>query len=151
MTADMFKWRITDNLSDIQQAIMVRVGTNGIPLPSQTQYRDHAVRVSQSEGGMARHGYRNFESLWLKLTPCQADDLRTIVDNTKPENGGSGLLYMTIKPLDGSNVDWMDISGKPDLSDIAPDAPIIGAVGYIHSNIKLRLNNVAVISTDPTF
>jgi hypothetical protein len=148
--ADIFKWRITDSsaAADLQRSLLVRLG---IPTPSQSQYRDHSQRISQSEGGIARHGYNNVEVLWTKLTPCQADTLRDIVDNSKAAAGGTGFLYMTIKPLDGSGVKWMDVAGKADLSDIAPDAPIIGASDYIHSNIVLRLNNVTVTSTDPTF
>jgi hypothetical protein len=82
------------------------------------------------------------------LSPNQAADLKDLVDAAIAANG---LLYATIKPLDGSGVAWMDISGYPDLSDIAPDAPIIGADGYMHSNILLNFNNVTVISTSPSF
>ena len=144
-TADLFKWRMTDTLVDLERSLLVRYG---IPTPSQVQYKDHTKRVSQSEGGIVRHGYRNLEVLWLKLDQCQADSVRDFYEAAK---AGAGLLYMTVKPLDGRNVAWMDVSGRPDLSDIAPDAPIIGARGYIHSNIKLTLNNVVVITEDPTF
>ena len=77
--------------------------------------------------------------------------MRTIIEDTKPDNGGTGFLYVTMKPLDGSTVQWMDIAGKADLGDIAPEAPIIGASGYIHSNILLKLNNITITDTDPTF
>jgi hypothetical protein len=143
--SDMLKWRITDTLADLQRSLFLRYD---IPSPSQVQYKDHSQRISQGEGGMARHGYRNLEVLWLKLTPGQADTVRDFVESAK---AGSGLLYMTVKPLEGTSVEWMDVSGKPDLSDIAPDAPVISASGYIHSNIKLTLNNVTVIDTTPTF
>ena len=143
--SDLLKWRITDTLANLERSLFLRYG---IPSPSQSQYKDHSQRISQGEGGMARHGYRNLEVLWLKITPCQADSIRDFVESAK---SGSGLLYMTVKPLDGTSVEWMDISGKPDLSDIAPDAPLIAASGYIHSNIKLTLNNVTIIDTTPTF
>jgi len=144
-TSDLFKWRISNTLGGLTRNLFIRYG---IPTPSQVQYKDHTKRVSQGEGGMARHGYRNLEILWLKLDPCQADTVRDFYEAAK---SGTGLLYLTVKPLDGRNVEWMDVSGKPDLSDIAPDSPIIGADGYMHSNIKLTLNNVTVITEDPTF
>ena len=144
-TADLLKWRMTDTLADLERSLLVRYG---IPTPNQVQYKDHAKRVSQSEGGIARHGYRNLEVLWLKLDTCQADTVRDFCEAAK---AGAGLLYMTVKPLDGTSVEWMDVSGRPNLSDIAPDSPIVGARGYVHSNIKLTLNNVTVITEDPTF
>ena len=149
-TTDLFKWRMTDSNvgADLQRALFVRLG---IPTPSQVTYRDHTQRISQGDGGIARHGFLNAEILWTKLTPCQAIILRTIVEDTKPDNGGTGFLYVTMKPLDGSTVQWMDIAGKADLGDIAPEAPIIGASGYIHSNILLKLNNITITDTDPTF
>ena len=150
MSADLFKWRMTHSnvAADLQRALLIRLG---IPTPSQITYIDHTQRISQGDGGIARHGYLNAEILWTKLTPCQANVVRGIVEDSRAANGGNGYVYATIKPLDGSGIEWMDIAGKPDLSDLAPEAPIIGASGYIHSDILLKLNNITIISQNPTF
>lgn len=147
-TADLFKWRIANSYAELTANLLVRFN---IPTPSQVSYRNHSQRISQSEGGIARHGYQNIEILWTKLSPCQAKQVRDWVEASKIDNGGNGLLYVTIKPLDGSGVQWMDAAGRADLNDVAPDAPIIGASAYMHSNIVLKINNVTVLSNDPVF
>lgn len=145
MSADIFKWRIANSQAGLTKGTLF---ANGIPTPSQSQYRAYTNKVPQGAGGTARHGNANAEILWTKLSPNQASCLRDFIEAAL---SGTGLLYLTIKPLDGSGIAWMDISGKPDLSDIAPDAPIIGADGYLHSNITLNLNKVVVLDTTPTF
>ncbi len=144
MSADMFKWRIAISQAGLTKGLFVR---HGLPTPSQSQFRDHTIRKKQGDGGTAKHGYANAEILWMKLSPNQASDLKDIVDSIT----ASGLLYMTIKPLDGSGIAFMDIYGKPELSDIAPDAPIVGADGYLHSNVMLTLNDAGILDTTPSF
>ncbi len=146
--ADLYKWRITNNLSTINKGRFVNYG---IPTPSQCSFLDHAIKVAQGEGGIAKHGFQQLTVLWTKLSPNQAADLKDFIKAAHPTNGGNGLLYMTVKPLDGEGWGWYDVSGKPDLEPIAGDAPFVGADGYIHSNIILKLNNANIISTQPNF
>lgn len=145
MSADIFKWRIATTEAGLLKGPFFR---RGLPSPSQVQFRDHSIRVKQGEGATVKHGYKNAEILWTKLSPIQSREIRDLVDFALDN---TGLLYVTIKPLDGTGVDWMDLSGKPNLSDIAPDAPIVGAEGYVQSDIILNLNSIVVLDTTPTF
>ena len=144
---DIFKWRIANAEADLPSNPLF---SHGIPSPTQVEYRDHTTRISQSEGGVARHGYINCKMLWLKLTPNQATIIRDFVDDAK---SGSGLLYLTINRLDGSTsgYGWVDISGRPSLSDIVPDQPIVGASGYLHSNVLLEMSNITILDDTPSF
>jgi len=147
MTSDIFKWRIANTEADLPANPLF---VHNVPSPTQIEYRDHTTRISQSEGGIARHGYINAKILWTKLTPNQASLIRDFVETAK---SGTGLLYMTINKLDGSadSYGWMDVSGRPNLSDIVPDQPIVGATGYLHSNVVLELNNITILDDTPSF
>ena len=144
---DIFRWRIANAEADLPANILFAYG---IPTPTQIEYRDHTTRISQSEGGIARHGYINAKILWTKLTPYQATVIRDFVETAK---SGTGLLYMTINRLDGSTgtYGWIDLSGRPTLADIVPDQPIVGSTGYLHSNIVLELSNITVLDDTPSF
>jgi len=144
---DIFRWRIANAEADLP---MNPLFAHGIPSPTQIEYKDHTTRISQSEGGVARHGYINLKVMWGKLTTSQASTLRTFVETAK---SGTGLLYMTINKLDGSasNYGWVDISGRPTLSDIVPDQPIVASTGYLHSNIVLELSNITILDDTPSF
>ena len=82
------------------------------------------------------------------MTREQAYILRKFVDDA-----GSGLLYMTIQRLDGTkpNYGWVDISGRPDLSDIEPNGPMQFWGGHTHKNVTLTLNNITIVSESPVF
>ena len=148
MSCDIFKWRIATAEADLP---MNPLFAHGIPTPTQIEYRDHTTRISQSEGGVARHGYINCKILWTKLSPNQATTIRDFIDTAKA--GATGLIYLTINKLDGtkSATGWADISGRPSLSDIVPDQPIVGATGYMHSNILLEVSNITILDEDPSF
>jgi hypothetical protein len=147
MTRDIFRWRIANTEADLPMNLLF---THGIPTPTQIEYKDHTTRISQSEGGIARHGYINVKILWTKLSPVQATIIRDFVETAK---SGTGLLFMTINKLDGSadSYGWMDISGRPTLSDIVPDQPMVGSTGYLHSNIILELSNITILDDTPSF
>jgi hypothetical protein len=144
---DIFRWRIANAEADLP---MNPIFAHNIPTPTQTEYKDHTTRISQSEGGVARHGYINFKAMWGKLSPTQANTIKTFVETAK---SGTGLLYMTINRLDGSSdsYGWVDLSGRPTLSDIVPDQPIVGSSGYLHSNIVLELSNITILDETPSF
>lgn len=144
---DIFRWRIANAEVDLP---MNTLFAHSIPSPTQVEYKDHTTRISQSEGGIARHGYINAKILWGKLTPNQAATIRDFVETAK---SGTRLLYMTINRLDGTTgaYGWVDLSGRPTLSDIAPDQPIVGSTGYLHSNIVLELSNITILDDTPSF
>lgn len=144
---DIFKWRIANAEADLPKNPLFAYN---IPTPTQIEYVPWTTRISQSEGGIARHGYIHCKLLWTKLTPNQVTIIRDFVETAK---SGSGLLYLTINRLDGSSsgYGWADISGRPSLSDIVPDQPIVGATGYMHSNVLLELSNITVLDDTPSF
>lgn len=123
----------------------------GLPEPSQVEFKGHTSKSPQSEGGVGRHGYLNVTLLWTKLTLSQANTLRDLYNDSVAQ--ASGLLFMSILRMDGTNPgkDWIDVSGRPDLSDIVADAPIIGARGFMVSNITLKLGNVAIVNDPASF
>jgi hypothetical protein len=120
----------------------------GMGIPSLATYKEYTEKASRGEGGVSRHGYRNCPVLWQKMTRAQAAALRRYVDDA-----GLGLLYLTVQRLDGSNptADWIDISGYPDLSDIAATAPMLFEGSHMHQNVLLTLNNVTVVNENPVF
>jgi hypothetical protein len=142
------RWRIATTEAGLASNWFIGLG---LPEPTQVEYNDHTTKNPQSEGGVAKHGYHNVKLLWTKLSPSQAWQIRSLVDSAIA--GATGTLFMTTTRLDGSNpgVDWIDISGRPDMSQITPEAPIIGASGYSHNNITLTLNNVTVINDPASF
>lgn len=122
----------------------------GIPTPTQIEYRDHSVRVEQSEGSEARHGYHQCTILWLSLTPAQAFAIRLAVEYA---HANGGLLYMTINRAFGNTIgdEWVDVRGRPRLSDIAPAAPLFGSTGgWLAENVTLTLVNVVVLNNPAT-
>lgn len=142
------RWRVATTEAALSNNWFISLG---LPEPTQIEYSDHTIKNSQSEGGTARHGYHTVKIMWSKLSPFQAWTLKNVHDNAKAS--ATGLLFMTVSRLDGSKpgVDWIDISGRPDIGPIAPEQPIIGANGYVHDNVVLALNNVTVLNDPASF
>lgn len=140
--SSIVNWRIATTEGLLPSGLFI---ARGIPTPTQIEYRDHSVRVEQSEGGEARHGYHVFSALWLSLTPEQSYYLRAITEFARTN---SGLLYMTVNRAMGAAIgdEWVDIRGRPRLSDIIPAAPIFASSGWMAQNIQLTLVNVVVLA-----
>lgn len=138
-----YYWRI--GLSDSTLIPMIAAG---IPVPSLCPYKDYTTKSSRSEGGVSRHGYQNCPILWQTMTREQAAALKRFVTLA-----GQGLLYLTIQRLDGTqpSYDWLDISGFPDLSDIAPTPPMSFRGSHLHQNVLLTMNNVSIVTASPVF
>lgn len=139
------RWRIATTEAGLASGWFIGLG---LPEPTQIEYNDHSTKNPQSEGGTARHGYHGARILWRKMSVNQAYQIKNRVDAAIAS--ATGLLFMTIVRLDGSSpgADWIDISARPDMGPIAPEAPIIGATGYSHNNVVLNLNNITVVN-DP--
>jgi hypothetical protein len=142
------RWRIATTEAGLAKNWFIGLG---IPEPTQIEYMDHSVKNAQSEGGTARHGYHSVQLMWRKLSPYQAYQLKSNHDAAVAS--ATGLLFMTVSRLDATNpgADWIDISGRPDMSPVAPEQPIISANGYSHANIILTLNNVSVVNDPASF
>lgn len=139
---NQYNWRIGNSASALYSMI-----TAGIGIPSLATFTDHSARNSGGPGRYFDHGHQRVEILFLRMTRNQAGRLKTYVGNA-----GTGLLYVTIERIDGTkpNFDWIDISGYPALSDLAPVGPM-RAERHIHNNVLLTLNAVTVVEEFPTF
>lgn len=118
----------------------------GVPPPTNTEYRDHAAKVPVSTGGEARHGYRSVTFLWDVLDARQAGVLRGIIE------GAGTTIYATFAKFNGESLgtDWVDVSGKPSMPDLAP-AQTITQQGVIFQNVQLRINAVTILNEPADF
>lgn len=118
-----------------------------IGLPPVVQYfpRDYSTKTSDSEGGTSRGGYLRYEILWTRMDQAQNAVLQRILAEV-----GKGDLYFTGTWWDTSNpvIRWVDLKGKPDLTDPTPNPPASSYGVQVFSTLKLSLNNVVLV-TDP--
>lgn len=136
-------WRIAVSEAALPNGAFI---ARGIPTPTQIEYRDHSVRVEQSEGSEARHGYAQVSLLWLSLTPAQAYAIRAICEFA---HAGTGLVWLTANRAFGNTIgdEWVDLRGRPRLSDIVPAPPLFGSTGgWMAQNVQLTLVNVVVLN-----
>lgn len=121
-----------------------------IPPPTSIEYKDHSVRFSQSQGGLALHGYIAATLFWEQLTTTQAHKLRTKISASLD---GSGFLYMTVPKGNGSSLDvgWIDVRGVPQMPDFTSDGRVAGSSGLSIFNTQLILNNITVIDDPADF
>jgi hypothetical protein len=134
-------WRIATNFANLNAG---HFAYWKLPVPSMVTTRDHSVRASQGDGGVARHGFRNVSLLWNALSHSQGHTLRELVGSAS-----SGILYATVYWTDGQSR-WVNLEGKADLSDLVPAPPFAGASGIIYENVTLSLNAVTIYSAAPT-
>lgn len=119
--------------------------TQGLP-PPQPDFKDHSVKVDQSDGGQARHGYQNVTLLWEVLTQAQGARLRQLVESA------NGTIYATFPRGDGKSGGWnyIDVSGTPLIPDMAPAArPEAG--GWVYQNVQLVIRNLTIINEPANF
>ena len=147
MTTSIMKWRISTTLAGLPNGGMV---VRGLGAPFQPEPKDHTTRKAQSEGGIARHGYKNYKLLYRDLDEVQANILRDLVAQAK---AGSGLLYLTALWWDQTNTvaRWVDMSGRPEIEDMAPSPPM-HSLGILHyANVVLNLSNLTLENDPATF
>lgn len=141
------KWRLATTEAGLPKGSLI---PRGVPAPVQAPYRDFTTRVSRGPGGIAKHGYKNDELLWTRMSLLQRDVIKGLVDAV-----GFGLIYATVLPTEGTySGQWIDVSAYPSLEDQGPESPqsrVNGTVTLFISNVVLRLNNITVLNTDPTF
>lgn len=122
----------------------------GLPPPTNAPYHDYSTRVSHSEGGQSRHGYKNVRMFWETLTRGQASNLRTVLQAGL--DSGTGLIFLTIDRANGSGSgpDWIDVSGRPHMPDFDPSR-FAGATNIVHQNVELFLNNLTIVNDPALF
>lgn len=148
---DNWRWRIA-----LSQAALETVGAMiylGIPNPDGAPFAGHTTKQSQSEGGIARHGYLNMTLLWGVLDGQQGYELKTtyveVALATKP-----ALLFMTVPIADGSTpgLAWKDVEFRPNLSNLTPTVPVMNFSQVItYANVTLELNNIRIVNETPTW
>lgn len=121
-----------------------------IPPPTSCEYLDHSVRFSQSQGGIARHGYQKATLFWEQLTTGQAFKLRKRIQDALAD---TGYLYMTLNRSNGTgfDADWVDVRGIPQMPKFIADGRIAGSTGISIYNTEFILNNIVVLTAPAVF
>lgn len=142
MTTEFHKWRIATTEAGLQNGIFPAVN-----LPPVVQWfpRDYSVKTNDAEGGVHRDGFMTYEMLWTRMTPDQLSALFRIFTAAIDSD-----IYVTGRWYDSSSpaVRWVDLKGKPDLTDPTPNVPAFAYGVQVFSTITLKLNNVVLIN-DP--
>ncbi len=121
-----------------------------VNLPPVAQYfpRDYSVKQNDAEGGQHRAGFMTYELLWTRMDSGQLSPLQRIFNNTiDGDMFVTGLWYDTNNPV----LRWVDLKGKPDLSDATPNVPAFAFGVQVFSTIALKLNNVVLVNDPATY
>lgn len=130
----------------LSQAGLVPFVSYGIPTPM-VAYKDYSIKMPRSQGSVSKHGFKNAQLLFPSLTRDIGGVLYQLIEDAGDD------LFLTINRYNGERIgyDWIDISGRPDLSDLAPTAPAYFWGIATYENVVLTLNNVTVITEAPVF
>lgn len=145
MPTDFHKWRISD-----QQSTLSRNSLPSVGLPPVVQWfpRDYSVKKNDAVGGIHRDGFLTYEVLWTRMDTGQLSALMRYFNLTVGSDlYFTGYWYDTVNPV----VRFVDLRGKPDLSDPTPNAPAFGYGVQVFSAITLKLNNVVLINDPATY
>lgn len=116
----------------------------GLPPPNTPDYKDYAQKLSRSQGGLARQGYKNITILWDSLDFLQFKTLTDIVE----AGITAGSLYATIEKADGTGLanSFIDVHGIVQPLD---HTVVSNARGIVYQNVTLVLTNITV-DNDPS-
>lgn len=118
----------------------------GLPIPQTPNLQQFSALVPQSQGGQSRQGYVNLTLLWSELDRFQAVTLKSLVDTVLT---AGTPLYLTVDFSDGTYGPgrFADVSGTPIPLTLIPTG---NSQQFMYSNVELKLNNVTVITVNPT-
>lgn len=118
----------------------------GLPVPQTPNFQQYSALTPQSQGGQSRQGYINLTLLWSELDRFQAVTLKNIVDTVL---AAGTPLYMTVDFSDGTYGPgrFADVSGTPIPLTLTPAG---NSQEFVYPNVELKVNNVTVITTNPT-
>jgi hypothetical protein len=145
MTTLFWNWRISSSLATLPRGAFPSVN-----LPPVTQYfpRDYSVKVNDAEGGVHRNGFMTYELLWTRMVSDQLSAFQRIYNETiDGDMYITGLWYDTLNPV----IRWVDMSGKPDVTDPTPNVPAFAYGQQVFSTINLKLNNVVLLNDPATY
>lgn len=147
MNTDM-NWRIATTEAGLTRNVLISLG---LPIPDVFTYSPYAEEVGVGGGAIKTHGYKSAEVLWRNLTPYQLFLLREFVDDARASS--TGELFMTVPLMDGTTIgmNWADVSARPFIENPTPHDPLVGSTGLMYRNVTLRLNNIVIENSDPTF
>lgn len=143
---DLNRWNLYWRIS----ATSTLAGQNffllGLPIPQTPNFQQFSALMPQSQGGQSRQGYTNVTLLWSELDRFQAFTLKQIVDTVL---AAGTPLYMTVDYSDGTYLPgrFADVSGTPIPLTLIPAG---NSQEFVYQNVELRLNNVTVITTNPS-
>lgn len=131
-------WRIATSLAGLTKGHLF---ARGLPPPDTTRYLDYSEKLLLGQGGKDKQGFINLTLQWDDLDFLQGKVLRALVD-------AGTTLYLTVDRSDGTGLlnDFIDISGRPDLSDLVPTRK---SRGIIYPGVELFVNNITV-ENDPS-
>jgi len=143
MTTEFYNWRMATSQAGLATGNFPLVG---IPPTVQFFPKDYAEKRPDSQGGVNKEGFMSYELLFTRLDQEQLSALKRIVDAV----GNNDDLYITGLWYDSNNpaMRWVDLKGKPDLSDSTPNPPAFARGKIVFSSTTLRLNAVALVN-DP--
>ncbi len=141
---ERWRWRLAASEAGLTRGSMT---ARGIPVPITIQFLDHAARVVRADASELRHGFQSLQVHWETLGPLEAFFIRQLVVQV-----GNGDLYVTAPRLDAlkPGLHWIDVRGRPSLSDVAPKARLDGR-GAVAENVVLTLRNAFVVNDPAVF
>ena len=143
MTTELYNWRIATTEAGLLLGNFPLVG-----LPPLVQFfpRDYSEKRSDAVGGVNKEGFMTYEVLFTRLDTVQRSQLGRLVNVI--ESGQD--LYFTGLWYDSNNpvIRWVDLKGKPDLSDSTPNPPAFAYGSIVWSATTLKFNDVALVN-DP--
>ncbi len=146
MTTALYNWRIALTEAGLLLGNFPLVG-----LPPAIQFfpRDYSEKKLDAVGGTNKEGFSSYELLFTRLDQQQLSALKRIVD-VVPTNDD---LFITGQWYDSSNpvLRWVDLKGKPDLSDSTPNPPAFARGLQVFSSTTLRLNAVVIVNDPATY
>ena len=143
MTTEYYNWRIAITEAGLMLGNFPLVG-----LPPLVQFFpiDYSEKKGDAVGGVNKEGFATYEVLFTRLDTAQRSALGRIVNAV--ESGQdlffTGLWYDSVNPV----IRWVDLKGKPDLSESTPNPPAFAYGQIVWSSTKLKFNDVILVN-DP--
>lgn len=143
---DFNKWNLYWRISTTSTLAHKNFFLLGLPPPQTPNFQQFTALLPQSQGGQSRQGYINATILWSELDRYQAFILKDIVDTVLT---AGTELYMTVDYSDGTYLPgrFADVRGTPTPLTLIPAG---NSQEVVYQNVELKLNNITVITTNPS-
>ncbi|MCG3207331.1 MAG: hypothetical protein FOGNACKC_00931 [Anaerolineae bacterium] len=137
---DRSYWRFASTLDRLDRGYLMLYG---LPDPALFNYQSYAEEVQDSSGNVKRYGNATYILRWRQMDAAQTYQLKSLIE---PIIAAKGWLYMTADRADASapGRDWVDLRGKPRLTEIAA---VANSRGRVFEEVSLQLSMVEIINT----